>query len=169
MLEEFLVVGEILRPQGVRGDLKVRPLTDDPDRFFQLSRVKVRDKSLAIHCLRVHDGFAYIRLEGVYSRESAEDYRGELIYVHRDDAVKLPEDTEFICDLIGCCATDTDGNNWGTLKEVLQNSNVDVYVFEGSKGEMLVPALKRVILEVNVSEKRMLLDAQALRETAVLP
>ena len=110
----------------------------------------------------------YVRLEGVYSREAAEELRSQLIYVSREDAVKLPEDTNFICDLVGCEAVDTEGVRHGKLTEVLQNGAADVYVFKGVKGELLVPALKRVVLEVHVEEKRILLDAQGLRETAVL-
>jgi len=168
MLEQYLAVGEILRPQGVRGELKVKPLTDDPQRFFDLSKVRVGEKELTLHCLRVHDGYVYVRLEGVYSREAAEELRSQLIYVSREDAVKLPEDTNFICDLVGCEAVDTEGVRHGKLTEVLQNGAADVYVFKGVKGELLVPALKRVVLEVHVEEKRILLDAQGLRETAVL-
>ena len=167
MLDEYLAVGEIVRPQGIRGELKVKPLTDDPGRYFDLKRVRVEGEMRAIHCLRVHDGFAYVRLEGVYSREGAEALRGALLYIHRDDAVALPEDTEFICDLIGCHATDTEGADCGVLSDVLQPGGCDVYVFRGPRGELLVPALKKVILKVDVRGKRMLLDAQGLRETAV--
>lgn len=167
MLDEYLVVGEVVRPQGLRGELKVKPYTDDPERFFDLKRVRVHDETRALHCLRVHDGFAYVRIEGVYSREAGEEMRGALLMVHRDEAVALPEDTEFICDLVGCEATDTEGVSHGVLSEVLQPGGVDVYVFKGPQGELMVPALKKVVLEVNVREKRMLLDAQGLRETAV--
>lgn len=120
-----------------------------------------------IKCLRVHEGFVYARMEGVYSREAAEALRGELLYVDRDNAVELPEDTEFICDLIGCVATDTAGILHGTLTDVLQNGPVDVYVFKGEKGELMVPALKKTILTVDVHQKHMLLDANSLQETAV--
>ena len=168
MLEEYLAVGEILRPQGVRGELKIKPLTDNPDRFFDLRHVRLGDEERALHCLRVNDGFVYARLEGVYSREAAEALRGKLLYVHRDEAVPLPEDTEFICDLIGCQATDTEGVEHGVLADVLQPGGCDVYVFKGPRGELLVPALKKVVLTVDVREKRIVLDAQGLRETAVL-
>ncbi len=169
MLDAFLAVGEIVRPQGLRGELKIKPLTDDPDRFFDLKRVLINGEPRAIKCTRVQEGFAYARLEGVYSREAAESVRGALLYVAREDAVALPEDAEFICDLIGCEAVDTEGVARGRLTDVLQPGGADVYVFTGPDGETMVPALKRVVLEVDVREKRMLLDAQGLRETAVFP
>ncbi|MDR0898721.1 MAG: ribosome maturation factor RimM [Oscillospiraceae bacterium] len=167
MLDEYLVVGEIARPQGVRGELKIKPLTDDPERFYDLKRVFLQGEARALHCTRVHAGFAYARLEGVYSREAAEALRGELLKIHRDDAVPLADDTDFICDLIGCRATDTEGVDHGLLTDVLQPGGVDVYVFEGKKGQLMVPALRRAVPEVNVREKRILLDADALREMAV--
>ncbi|GHU83733.1 ribosome maturation factor RimM [Clostridia bacterium] len=168
MLDEYLVIGEIARPQGLRGELKIKPLTDNPDRFFDVARVRVNGEERSLHCLRVHDGYVYARLEGVYSREAAEGLRGVLLYIHREEAVKLPEDAEFICDLVGCAAVDTEGVARGVLREVLQPGGVDVYVFATAEGELLVPALKKVVLEVDVREKRILLDAQGLRETAVL-
>lgn len=167
MLDEYLIIGEIARPQGLRGELKIKPYTDDPDRFFDLRRVRVGEEMRSMHCLRVHEGYVYIRLEGVYSREAAEGMRGILLYIHRDDAVALPEDADFICDLVGCHAVDTEGVDHGLLREVLQPGGTDVYVFAGEKGALMVPAIKRVILEVDVSKKHMLLDAQGLRETAV--
>lgn len=167
MLSEYLAVGEIIRPQGVRGELKIRPLTDDPNRFLTLARVYFGDEMRQIRCVRVHEGFAYVRLEGVYSREAADALRGQLFYVHREDAVPLSEDENFICDLIGCVATDSEGQNHGTLVEVLQPGGADVYVFRSEKGDLMVPALKKSVLSVDVQEKRILLDAQALQETAV--
>ncbi|MCL1963631.1 MAG: ribosome maturation factor RimM [Firmicutes bacterium] len=167
MLDEYLAVGEIVRPQGLRGEVKIKPLTDNPDRFFDLKRVRLQGKMRALRSLRVHEGFVYARLEGVYSRDAADALRGVLLYIHRDNAVPLPADTDFICDLIGCEAVDTEGVSHGVLKDVLQPGGVDVYVFQGLKGELMAPALKRVVLEVDVAKKHILLDADGLRETAV--
>jgi 16S rRNA processing protein RimM len=93
--------------------------------------------------------------------------RGELLYVDRAHAVPLPEDTEFICDLIGCEAFDTAGRRIGALTEVLQPGAHDVYVFDTPAGELLVPALKRVVLSVDVAARRVVLDERALAEVSV--
>jgi len=169
MLSPFLAVGEIVKPQGIRGELKIKPLTDDPERFFDLRSVRILDQQRALRCRRAHDGFVYAAVEGVYTREAAEALRGALIYIPREQAVSLPNDTDFVCDLIGCAATDTTGVSYGVLTEVLQNGGaVDVYVFQGEKGRLLAPALKKTMLSVDVVGKRILLDADSLRETAVL-
>ncbi len=167
MLDAFLAVGEIIRPQGLHGELKIKPLTDSPDRFFDLKRIRLNGAMRALHCLRVQEGFAYVRLEGVYSRDAADALRGTLLYVPREEAVPLPEDAAYICDLIGCAAVDTEGVSHGVLADVLQPGGVDVYVFRGERGELMVPALKRTVLSVDVNAKHILLDAQGLRETAV--
>lgn len=167
MLDDYLVIGEIVRPQGLHGELKIKPLTDDPERFFSIKRIRLQDEMRTLHCLRVHGGFAYVRIEGAYSRTAAEAMRGLLLSIPREEAVPLPEDTDFICDLIGCRATDTEGVDHGVLSDVLQPGGVDVYVFKGDKGELMVPALKKTLLEVDVRKKIIRMDAESLRETAV--
>lgn len=173
MLTPYLIVGEILKPQGVRGEIKVRPITNDPDRFYDLEKVYLKQGERYIvrgmHCNRVHDGFAYISMEGVKDRDAAETLRGALLYVRREEAVTLSEDENFICDLVGCVAYDQRGERIGTLREVLQPGANDVYVFDTARGEMLLPALRRVVLEVDVRQARIVLDADVLPEIAVYP
>ena len=98
---------------------------------------------------------------------AAEKLRGEFLYIDRENALELGEDENFIVDLLGCRATDTDGREIGTLTDVMQPGGNDVYVFEGPLGEVLVPALKSVVLRVDVREKTILLDAKRLGEVAV--
>ena len=171
MLDQYLVVGEILKPQGVRGELKVRPITCDPMRFAQMKSAYLEEggvfESVSLRCVRIDPDAVFLTVEGVKDRDQAEKLRGRLLYVDRAHAVPLPEDTEFICDLVGCRATDDEGGDLGVLTEVLQPGAGDVYVFRGPRGEVLVPALKRAVLAVNVQEKRILLSAQALRQVAV--
>lgn len=171
MLDQYLVIGEVLKPQGVRGEVKVRPITWDPMRFAQMKSVFMqRDgayQSVGMKCVRIDPDAVYLLIEGIRDRDQAEKLRGTLLYVDRDHAVKLPRDTEFICDLVGCRASDDEGNDLGLLTEVMQPGAGDVYVFNGPRGEVLVPALKRAVLDVDVNEKKILLSAQALREVAV--
>ena len=162
MLDQYLVVGEVLKPQGVRGEIKVRPITCDPMRFARMKQAYLARENgyepVAVRCVRIDPDAVYLTVEGIRDREQ---------YVDRAHAVKLPEDTEFICDLVGCRAADDEGNDLGVLTEVLQPGAGDVYVFRGPRGEVLVPALKRAVLQVSVAEKKILLSAQALREVAV--
>lgn len=172
MLDEYLVIGEIVKPQGVKGEVKVRPITCDPSRFEGLGRVFFKDAQGAfapekIRVSRVDSDAVYLTVRGISDRDAAEKLRGQLLYVDRASALKLPKDAEFICDLIGCVATDDTGRLIGTLTDVMQPGAGDVYVFRGPLGEVLVPALKSVFLEVDVRSKKMLLSAARLNEVAV--
>jgi 16S rRNA processing protein RimM len=170
MLSDYLLIGEIVKPQGILGEVKVQPYTDDPNRFLDLEKVYVKSgDSYVLKPLgktRVSGGYAYISFPGVDDREKAEAMRGTQLYVDRANAVKLAEDETFICDLIGCQAVDTQGNIVGTLADVLQPGAADVYVFDTPKGRLLMPALKAVIPLVDVVGRKIVLDADKLQEVA---
>ena len=170
-LSTHLLIGEVLKPQGIRGEVKVRPITCDPERFYDLEQVFLekngRYEPVKVLSARVDKSGAYLLLEGVADRNEAEKMRGTLLYVDREHAVQLPEDAEFICDLIGCHGADDEGRDLGELVDVMQPGGNDVYVFRGPLGEVLVPALKDVVVRVDVREKQMLFRAKRLNEVAV--
>ena len=172
MQSEYLLIGEITRPQGVRGEMRVRPYTDDPMRFEDLDEVYVKrgDKYEArgITFVRLNsDDVVIIRMDGVSDANAVEALRGEKLYVDREHAVELPEDADFIVDLIGCRVTDDEGNDYGKITDVMQPGGNDVYVISGKRGEVLVPALKSVVIRVDTKAGEMLLSAARMREVAV--
>ncbi|MDO4549237.1 MAG: ribosome maturation factor RimM, partial [Clostridia bacterium] len=118
-------------------------------------------------CVRIDPDAVYLKIEGIDDRDAAEALRRQFIYIDRENAVKLDPDTNFICDLIGCEATDDEGNYVGKLAEVLQNGACDVYVFRSQSREVMLPALKRVVLEVDVINKKILLSAGQMKQVAV--
>lgn len=172
MQSEYLLIGEITRPQGVRGEMRVRPYTDDPMRFEDLDEVYVKrgDKYEArgITFVRLNsDDVVIIRMDGVGDANAVEALRGEKLYVDREHAVELPEDADFIVDLIDCRVTDDEGNDYGKITDVMQPGGNDVYVISGKRGEVLVPALKSVVISVDTKAGEMLLSAARMREVAV--
>ena len=171
MLTEYLMIGEITKPQGVRGEVKVRPCTCDPGRFEGLETVYFkRDGGYApvkIAVNRVGDDAVYMNVEGVCDRDAAEKLRGEMLYIDRAHAVPLDEDTTFLADLYGLRGVVSDGRDLGRLADVLQPGGNDVYVFRGPLGEVLVPALKSVVAKVDLAAGEMLLDGRRLDEVAV--
>ncbi|MBR2572070.1 MAG: 16S rRNA processing protein RimM [Clostridia bacterium] len=171
MLESHLLIGEVLKPQGVRGEIKVKPVTFDISRFEGLESVFLKDgdayREVGCRVSRIDSDAVYLTLDGVRDRDQAEKLRGAGLYVDRAHAVSLPEDTEFIVDLIGCVAADDEGRTVGTLTEVLQSGAADVYVFRGPEGQVLAPALKSLVLQVDTEKKTMLLSAARLKEVAV--
>jgi len=173
MPDAYLLIGEITKPQGVRGELKARPITCDPERFYDLDEVYLEENgkyvARGVSVRSVGPDAVFFRMDGVETRDDAEKMRGTLMYIDREHAVELGEDENFVVDLIGCECVDTEGTVHGKIVDVLQPGGNDVYVVKSKAGEILIPALKIVVLEVDINEKRMLLDAQRLREVAVFP
>ena len=172
MQAKYLQIGEIVKPQGIRGEVKLRAMTSDMSRYARLETVYFLENGAYVPRRvirgRSYDGFAFLQLEGVSDRNQAEALRGRAVYVDRAHAVELSEDENFICELEGLTAVDTQGTRIGTLREVLTpNSVCDVYVFDTDRGEMMIPALRRVVREVDVEKGIIVLDEGVLPEVAV--
>lgn len=171
MLSEYLMIGEITKPQGVRGEVKVRPCTCDAERFEGLETVYIEKDGghapLRIHVNRLSEDAVFMNVEGVTDRDAAEALRGTLLYIDRAHAVALDEDTNFLADLYGLHGLTDDGRDLGKLADVMQPGGNDVYVFKGPLGEVLVPALRSVVLKVDLAAGEMRLCGQRLDEVAV--
>ena len=170
-MQDFLLIGEITNPQGVRGELKLRPVTCDPSRFEEMNIAYLKDgdgyRPVRIQVRSASADAVFLRMEGVETRNDAEEMRGTALYIDRAHAVALDNDSNFLCDLIGLKGVLTDGGEIGRLIEVMQPGGNDVYVFRGTRGEVLVPALRSVVVRVDLSAGEMLLDAARMAEVAV--
>lgn len=161
-----IVIGNISKPQGVRGEVKITPLTDDAERFLKLKKVFVDDKEYAVDNSRVSPNGVYLKLKGIDDRNAAELLRNKDLTVLRQDAVKLDKDRYFIVDIIGCEVT-TDGEKIGKLVDVLQYGAADVYVISTKKGRAMIPAIARILLDVDIENKKITLDKEAFDDLAV--
>ena len=175
MLSKYLLIGTVVKPQGIYGQVKIKPLTDDPGRFLDLKEVLVsrregeEQQPFDISHISVREGFVYATLCGSADRNKAEEQRGWMLYVHRKDAVKLDEDQHFIADLIGCKVVDSKGREVGILREVLQPGANDVYVIDLKEGGyMMLPALLKAIPRVSVEERLITINEEILDEVAVI-
>ncbi len=170
-MTEYLMIGEVLKPQGVRGEAKIRPYAANPEDFRRWTTLYLMEGGAYVpvgaSCSRVHDGFAYVTLDGCDTPEAVEALRGRELYIDRAHAAPLDEGMVYICDLIGCEAVDERGESVGTLTEVLQNGPVDVYVFRRGHGTLMAPALKAVFPAVDVENRRIAVDSARLSEVAV--
>lgn len=175
MLSDYLLIGAVVKPQGIKGLVKIKPITDSPHRFLDLESLLVgmpdekQQRPMLIEEAAVREDFVYARLNGSVSREDAEKLRGLLIYVKREDAVELDDDQNFIVDLIGCQVFDSKGEEIGQLKEVLQPGANDVYIIKLKNNKtMMLPALKRVVTVVDVSKRQIIINESLLDEVAVI-
>ncbi len=166
----YLRVGLIARPHGVHGDVKVIPLTDNPERFRDLKEAFIENNGayepVLVSNTRFRPDAAYVALSCSKSIEDAERLRNLYLCVDRAHAVQLPQGRYFIADLIGCDVFDSDGNSLGTLTDVLETGANDVYVIEGNR-RLLVPALKKLLLSVDIANKRITLDSNTLSEVGL--
>lgn len=167
---EYLKIGLILKPQGIRGEIKVLPLTDDPHRFIGLKQAFLSEEKKPVRIMgaRVGKDAVYLFLEKIYDRTAAESVRGQFIYIDREHAVKLPEGRYFIADLIGCEAVDLNGIRLGILKEVLQPGANDVYIVQRPDGsELLIPVVDAFIKDIDIKSRKITVDASMLQEEEI--
>ena len=163
---ERLTVGKIAKPQGVGGELKISPLTDDVNRFKSLKSVFVDGKNYNVCKARISPNGVFLTLEGVNDRNSAERLRNKDVEVDRKDAVRLEKDRYFIVDIISCDVY-VDEEKIGSLVDVLQYGSADVYVISTKKGRVMIPAIERIVLGIDVENKKITLDGQAFEDLAV--
>lgn len=160
-MEQFLRVGVISSTHGVRGEVKVFPTTDDPARFKKLKKVILDTNNghmeLEIQGVKFFKNQVILKFKGYDNINDIEKYKGMDLLVSREDAVPLEENENFIVDLIDMTVVTDTGEVLGTLTDVMQTGANDVYVVETpQKKEILLPAIRDCILDVNVEEKRML-------------
>lgn len=172
MRTPYFCIGEVLKPQGSRGEAKVRPFTDDPENFRRWTTLYRREGDgwvpVRSRFGRAHDGFVYLTLEGCVSPEDVEKLRGVELFIDRAHATPLPEGMFYLADLIGCRATDEAGADLGTLTEVLQHGPTDVYVFRDARGRTwMAPALPDVFPVRDVDAGVFRVNSGRLKEVAV--
>ena len=170
-LHEYLLIGTVLKPQGIRGEVKIKPYAAHVEMFSSWKELFLEDHGayipVPLKAARIHEGFVYARLADSTSADDAESFRGRDLYIDRAHAAPPDEGGVYIADLIGCKAFDESGSLVGTLTDVLQYGPVDTWVFSTPAGIMMVPALLSVFPEVNAAEGKILVCAERLREVAV--
>lgn len=156
-MEDLLQVGVITATHGIRGEVKVFPTTDDPRRFKKL-KVCILDTGreqieLEVESCKFFKQFVIVKFKGIDNINDIERYKQCGLFVTREHAVRLKRGEYFIADMIGSKVIDEEEKELGTLKEVLRTGANDVYVVETNDGkEVLLPAIKQCILDINIEE-----------------
>ena len=178
-MEDLLQVGVITTTHGIRGEVKVYPTTDEPRRFEVLDSVLLDTGKelcqLDIERVRYFKNLVILKFKDVDNINDIEPYKGKSLYVPREMALPLGEDEYYIGDLIGMEVFLEDGSSFGTLKDVMETGANDVYVVSTDEGkevllpandvyvirtterEVLVPAIKDCIKEVDVENNKMVI------------
>ena len=154
-MEDRLQVGVITSTHGVRGEVKVFPTTDDPNRFKRLKEVILdtgkEEMVLEIEGVKFFKQFVILKFKGFDNINDIEKYRQKSLYVTRKNAVRLKRDEYFIADLMGLKVLDEQETRIGVLNDVMETGANDVYIIEMMDGkELLLPAIKQCILNVDI-------------------
>ncbi|MGE5544414.1 MAG: ribosome maturation factor RimM [Bacillota bacterium] len=160
MAREMISVGEICGTRGLKGEVKVLPLTDFPERFKGMKEIWVecgpRSGYYQIESYRSYKQFLLFKFAGIDTVEEAAGLVRGLLKVDEDEVYPLPEDTCYIFQLLGLEVDDLVKGYLGVVTDVLQTGANDVYVIKGERyGEVLIPAIKDVVIDIDLAQGRM--------------
>jgi len=155
---EFITVGLILAPWGVKGKLKVRIVTDFPQRFAPSSKIYINRQPMTIASAEWHKGKVIIKLNQIDTIEAAQRLRGQPIEIHHSQVHPLPEGQYYHFQLIGLEVWTTQGELLGNITEILTAESNDNYVVSGDKGEILIPAIEDVVKSIDLDSRRITIE-----------
>ena len=162
-MNEFLKIGRIVKPQGIRGEVKVAPFTDDSDRFYDLKEVYIDNKVYKILSARISGDAVFLMLSGVFDRDCAELLRNKELKVRRSDQPQLKENTFYIVDVLGC-ELYVGEKKAGEIVDVFK-SRTDVFTVKCEDGRTLrFPFLKDLLVSADIENKKIVVNEKRLEE-----
>ena len=170
-MKNYLMIGIVLKPQGVHGECKIKSYAARIEMFMKWKTLFLREGDsycpVSFSAARIRDGFVYAVLDGSADADAAERFRGRELFVNRANAAQPEEGAVLIADLIGCTAVDESGAVIGTLTDVLQHGTVDTWVFRTKAGTLMAPALRAVFPDVDPEAGLIRVAGERLEEVAV--
>jgi 16S rRNA processing protein RimM len=159
----YVVIGLVRRPHGIRGEIRMEILTDYPERipqhrYLYLARPATPDDvaRYPVEAVRPHKGVLLIKLVGCDDRDAAEELRGMVVQIPFEEAVPLEEGEYYHFQLEGM-DVETDAGEWlGRVAEVLEAGAHDVFLVRGPRGEILLPSIEDVILQLDLGTRKMI-------------
>ena len=156
-MQKRLEIGQIINTFGIKGEVKVFPLTDDIKRFDDLETVYVKNKKESqlynIESIKYHKNFVLIKFKGINTVEQAETLRNSYLEVDRAQAIPLNEGEYFIADLIGLEVYSDEGKLIGKVDDIYNTGANDIYVVKDDLGKQtLLPGIKDVIKNVDLEK-----------------
>lgn len=160
MTSDFILIGKVIKPQGNKGELKVLPLTEFPGRFKELDSVEVITKGKNAGIRRIenvwyHKNHVVIKLKDCDSISQAEELRDSFIAIPEDKLIKLPSDSYYWFKLLGLEVFTEKGDFLGIIEDIYKTPANDVFVVRNKGKEILIPALKQVVIDIDLERKKM--------------
>ena len=161
-MDDLLQVGVITTTHGVRGEVKVFPTTDDPRRFKKLKETVLdtgrEQLLLEIESVKFFKNMVILKFKGYDNMDDVMKFKQKSLYVTRKNAVRLSKDEYFIADLIDLTVINEEEQEIGTIVDVMSTGANDVYIIDSlNHGEVLVPAIKQCILDVDIEQGKMVI------------
>ena len=158
----LITIGKVLKPFGVKGEMKIKPLTDFPERFRKLGRVFLvassgEEMACSVSAVRYLDGTPVLLFEGFDSPEKARSLNGRLVKIPEGEAEPLPDGSYYWFELIGMDVYSEAGDKLGTITDIFETGSNDVYVMKQGRKEIYLPATKEVVKQVDRTAKRMVI------------
>ena len=162
-MEDLFRIGQITGAHGIKGDVKVYPVTSDPERFFSMKTVllaregeeETATKEYTITKASHFKNMILMHFKGVEDRNAAEPLAGISLWVTRDNALPLEEDEYYFKDLLGLSVVDEEGEDCGTVVDILETGSNDVLVVEDPSGkEILLPMIEECVLDIDLDEEK---------------
>ncbi|MCE5287219.1 MAG: ribosome maturation factor RimM [Pelosinus sp.] len=160
--QDLVAIGKIVAPHGVRGDVRIMPLTDFPERFRKLKETFLADgTNLAVEGVKYHKQFVLLKFRGLDSMNAVEHLRNQILHVQEQDLVGLPEGQYYHFQIIGLSVYNEADELLGTITDILATGSNDVYVAEtAGQKSIMIPALKEVVKTIDLANKKMIVKLQ---------
>lgn len=163
---ERLLIGKIVKPQGVKGECKIYPLTNDLSLFNGLTKVYLEDQIMNVTNCVVRFGFCYMTFENITDRNMSEKLRNKKVYILKEDAL-VKENEYFIDDLIGFQVVDENAQTIGKLIDVEQYGAADVFVIYADKREYRVSFISDIVTKVDLDENVIIVNRKNYEEAKI--
>ncbi len=164
---DTITIAKVLKPQGVKGELKLEVYMQDDAFYKGLKEVIIGNTTHEVeHCV-VRQGFGYITIKGLTDRTQAENFRGKILKVTRDNGPTLNEHEYLVEDMLGMRVVDDNGVELGNIKDIEQYGAADVYVVYGRQGVFSFPFIKSLIVSVDYDTRTLTVDSKVLEEVRV--
>lgn len=155
---EFITIGRVIGPWGVKGKIRIASLTDFPERFDPGETIYLEAVPYFIEQTDWHKGYALVRLKGVETIARAEKFTGQVLSIRHDRVRQLPAGKYYYYQIIGLNVLTTDGREIGPVSEILTSSANDVYVVESTGGAVLIPATDAVIKTIDLDKRILIIE-----------
>ncbi|MCK4649079.1 ribosome maturation factor RimM [bacterium] len=159
--ESLVNIGRVVTTQGNKGEVRVIPLTDFPDRFQNLKKIYLVQKgkepiTIEIEKAWYHKGFVILKIKGYDNISQAEELKDSLTAIPEEERIKLKRSEYYIDNLIGLEVETKKGEKLGKVVEVIKNPGNDIYVVRNGK-ELWIPAIKEVVKKIDLKNKKMII------------